>query len=468
MKNSNFSNRFITVIRGVLPSPFTIAIFLTIVTVFAALLFTKPKEHSTTAYFLEITTWWEGGLWDSSTGGLYFAFQMMLMLVLGHCLALTPPFEILIRQVLKFCTNSAKSAAIVAVVAIILGLFNWGLGLVVSAILARKIGEKFTAAQQPINYGLVGAAAYLGMMVWHGGLSGSAPTKIMEQGYLQELMLGFSKVHAPERIPLGATIGSNMNIFTTILILFILPTAVYWMGKKWKNESLLQLEQFKSKGDVHAERNSFLLAERLDNSKWLGKSVGVFLLLVCIITAMKYEGNDFFGFIQPNFINLFLFALCLLFHRSIFSFLNAVQIAIGDIAGILIQFPLYFGILGILKESGLIAIFSNFMVDWANSDTLPFFTFVSAGMVNFFVPSGGGQWAIQGPLIIHVANELNADLPKSIMAMAYGDQLTNMLQPFWALPLMGITKLKAHQILPYTFIFFLLGATIFTIVICLF
>jgi short-chain fatty acids transporter len=468
LKNSNFSNRFITVVRGVLPSPFTIAIFLSVITVFAALFFTKPEQESTSAYFFELLTWWEAGLWDSSTGGLYFAFQMMLMLVLGHCLALTPPFEKLIRQVLKYCTNSAKSAAIVAVIAIVLGLFNWGLGLVVSAILARKIGEKFSANKQPINYGLVGAAAYLGMMVWHGGLSGSAPTKIMEQGYLQELMMGFAHVNTPERIPLAATIGSNMNIFSILLLLIILPTAVYWMGKKWKNEHLLQLEQYKPKNEELHQSNTFLLAERLDHSSWLGKSVGIFLLLVCTITAFKYEGSDFFGFIQPNFINLFLFALCLLFHRSILTFLNAVQTAIGDIAGILIQFPLYFGILGILKESGLIIMFSNYMVDWANSDTLPFFTFISAGVVNFFVPSGGGQWAIQGPLIIHVANEINADLPKSIMAMAYGDQLTNMLQPFWALPLLGITKLKAHQILPYTFIFFLLGAIIFSLVIALF
>lgn len=468
MKSSNLSNRFITVVRGLLPSPFTIAIILSVITVLAALIFTKPSNQSSSTYFFELLTWWEAGLWDSSTGGLYFAFQMMLMLVLGHCLALTSPFEVLINKVLRVCTNTAKSAAVVAVVAIVLGLFNWGLGLVVSAILARKIGEKFSVAKQPINYGLVGAAAYLGMMVWHGGLSGSAPTKIMEQGYLHELMTGFSQINIPDRIPLEATIGSSMNIFAMMLLIVILPMTVYWIGKKWKNESLLQLHQPTEIKENNSTETKQLLAERLDNSQWLGKSVGIFLFMVCMITAVKYEGNDFFGFIQPNFINLFLFALCLLFHKSILTFLSAVQAAIGDIAGILIQFPLYFGILGILKESGLIILFSNLMVDWASTNTLPFFTFISAGVVNFFVPSGGGQWAIQGPLIIHVANEINADLPKSIMAMAYGDQLTNMLQPFWALPLLGITKLKACQILPYTFIFFIIGIIIFMTVLFLF
>src|SRR5699024_1595655 len=113
------------------------------------------------------------------------------------------------------------------------------------------------------------------------------------------------------------------------------------------------------------------------------------------------------------------------------------------------------------KSSGLIVVFSDSITSIATEYTLPFFTFLSAGVVNFFVPSGGGQWAIQGPIIIETSQQLGANLEKSILAMAYGDQLTNMLQPFWALPLLGITRLKPQQLLPYSAVVFLVGLLVF-------
>ena len=114
-----------------------------------------------------------------------------------------------------------------------------------------------------------------------------------------------------------------------------------------------------------------------------------------------------------------------------------------------------------MTHSGLIQIMSDFFVNISNETTFPLYTFLSAGIVNIFVPSGGGQWAVQGPIIVEAANQLGVSIPKSIMALAYGDQLTNMLQPFWALPLLGITGLKAKEILPYTIILLLIGSIVF-------
>ena len=148
-------------------------------------------------------------------------------------------------------------------------------------------------------------------------------------------------------------------------------------------------------------------------------------------------------------------------HKNISNFLKAIDSAIVGASGILIQFPLYFGIMGVMNHSGMVNIMSNFFVSISNDITFPIFTFISAGIVNIFVPSGGGQWAVQGPIIIEAATELGVSIPKSIMALAYGDQLTNMLQPFWALPLLGITGLKAKDILPYTMILLAAGVIIF-------
>ena len=159
-------------------------------------------------------------------------------------------------------------------------------------------------------------------------------------------------------------------------------------------------------------------------------------------------------------MNLLMLGLGIILHGSFKRFINAVGESISDISGILIQFPLYFGIMGIMSNSGMMVQISDFFVSISNATTLPLYTFFSAGLVNIFVPSGGGQWVVQGPIVVESAVKLGVPLNKAVMALAYGDQITNMLQPFWALPLLGITKLKAREILPYTLIAMVVGSTI--------
>ena len=153
--------------------------------------------------------------------------------------------------------------------------------------------------------------------------------------------------------------------------------------------------------------------------------------------------------------------LCVLLHASFSSFLSALDDAIVGAAAILIQFPLYFGIMGVMQDSGMVTEIALFFSGIANQDSLPLYTFFSAALVNIFVPSGGGQWAVQGPIVLQSALELGVPLNKAIMAFSYGDQISNMLQPFWALPLLAITGLKAKEILPYTLILMLCGLVVF-------
>jgi short-chain fatty acids transporter len=465
---SNRSKYIIAFFKRVLPNPFTIAIILTVISFLLALLLCQPEGASILSYSWTLINDWQESLWDSSTGGLYFAFQMMLMLVLGHTLALTPFVKSLVNIILLYCKDTKSSVVLVSFFTILMGLFNWGLGLIFGAILAKSIGDKFAQNKQPLNYGLIGAAAYLGLMVWHGGISGSAPTKIMEEGYLHSMMessfAGDLSIF-PESIPFEETIGSGMNLITSLLVLIIFPLLCYIIARKTNIESVPEMP-INQKEEVITDKK-LKGAEKLDASIIIGALIGLFFISVGVIKAIDYKGISQFGFLNPNYINFMLLGFSLILHRSINVFLSAVQKAIGDISGILIQFPLYFGILGLMKSSGLIVLFSDFLIDHANEFTLPLYTFFSAGLVNFFVPSGGGQWAIQGPIILQAATELNANLPKTVMAMAYGDQLTNMLQPFWALPLLGITKLKAHQILPYTFLFFVVGLILYGSVLML-
>ena len=459
----DFFEKYEAWFRRILPSPFTIAVLLSIFTYFLALIFTIPEQENHISYGLKILQFWETGLWNG--GLLVFAVQMMLMLVLGHVLALTKPINYVIQKATKFCNTTANAAFVVTFLTILVAYFNWGLGLIFGAIMAQNVGEHAKANNLPINYPFIGAAGYVGLMFWHGGLSGSALAKVAEPGHLKSLLQNANVseqiiAQLPEKITYAETVFSGMNLTLAFIGIVLVPIILWRVGKSIKSEAF----ELKAHQPVFAKPMEKLIgAERLDHSKALAFYFALVILGGVILKILVLDKGGFIGFFTPNNINFLLLGLGLLFHGSFNNFLKVVDAAISGVSGILIQFPLYFGIMGIMNQSGMVEGMSNFFVSISNETTFPIFTFLSAGLVNFFVPSGGGQWAIQGPLIVQSALEIGVPLNKAILALAYGDQLTNMLQPFWALPLLGITGLKAKEILPYTFLLFVIGFLIFII-----
>jgi len=467
---SSFSEKFIRSFRAALPSPLSIAIGLTIITFILALIFTTGQSNGIGNHILELAEYWENGLWglDQKDGAwvrswqLPFLVQMMLMLVLGYILALSAPVKLFIGYLTQFCTNTARAAFIVTILTLIISLINWGLGLIFGAIFARKVAEFAEERQFNLNYGLIGAAGYSGLMVWHGGLSGSAPIKASEPGNLLSLLPDTPGI--PDRISMNETVFSTMNIVVSITLLIVLPMAMYWMGKRVKSQPIILKKEKRNT----LETQELIGAEKLDHYRLFSTMIGSLIVLYTLYLFFIKPDVISLKTITPDFINLSLLGWAFLLHQSIFKFLNALDNAIGSSSGILIQFPFYFGILGIMKYSGLMGLMSDFFVDISTSTTFSINTFFSAGIVNIFVPSGGGQWAVQGPIILQAAQDLNLSIPESIMAIAYGDQLTNMLQPFWALPLLGITGLKPKDILPYTLFLMGLGTIIFILGLLIF
>ncbi|MBN4073000.1 short-chain fatty acid transporter [Crocinitomix catalasitica] len=464
----SFVDKFANTYKKLLPTPFTIALLLTALTFILALIFTKPEDAGFGEYTLTLASKWEEGLWNEGKGGLYFAFQMMLMLVLGYILALSKSVSALIDKLTAPCTTTANTAAIVTLATICVSLFNWGLGLIFGAILARKVGEKFNRENRPLNYPLIGAAAYSGLMVWHGGISGSAPIKAAESGNLKSLVEkveGIDLASIPDRVDMSATIFSGMNITVSIMLLILIPGLMYLMGKRKESDGTLPkavvAEDEKTQEKIEG-------AEKLDHSIIFSSIIGSLILIYAFYKAVILPNELSLSFLTPNFINFFLLGLGIMLHFSISKFIKAANNAIVSATGILLQFPLYFGILGLMVGSGLINEISDLFVSVSTDASFPIYTFFSAGLVNVFVPSGGGQWAVQGPIIIASAQELGVSLPKAIMALSYGDQLTNMIQPFWALPLLGITGLRAKEILPYTLLLFVGGGLIFLLGLMIF
>ena len=459
----SFASRFERLFKQLLPSPFSIALLLTLLTFLLALVFTKPAAAGVGDYAFDLLGYWKTGLWNGPL--IIFAMQMMLMLVLGHVLAISPPAEKLINRLTGLVSNTASAAATVAFFTMLVAFFNWGLGLIFGAIFARKIAESAVKNGWKLNYPLVGAAGYVGLMVWHGGLSGSAPVKANEPGHIKELMAGLvSPDILPDVVPMEATIFSGMNAASSLLLLIVIPMALFAIGKKLAPTTI----SLKSNFEPTSTEEGISGAEKIDVSSWFGKTIGLIIIGYSIAEATVLNSGSALSFLTPNYINALLLGLCLLLHQNIRGFLVGVDDAIADAAGILIQFPLYFGIMGLMRSSGLVLLIAEFFSSISNSTTFPIFTFISSGIINVFVPSGGGQWSIQAPILIEASQQMGVPLSKSIMALAYGDQLTNMLQPFWALPLLGITGLKAKEILPYTLMLMVIGFVIFLSILLIF
>ncbi|XLS28814.1 short-chain fatty acid transporter [Flavobacteriaceae bacterium M23B6Z8] len=450
----NITRSIETLFRKYLPSPFTIAVLLTLLTIVIAFLFTDARNDEN--HLVSILKYWESGIWNSAL--LVFAYQMMLILVLGHILVLSKPMSRLIDRLVGFVKNGGNAVILVSISTMLVSFFNWGLGLIFGAIMARKVGEYAKENNIEINYPLVGASGYVGLMVWHGGISGSAPLKVAESGHLTQLMQQLISPEfsssLPEYIGTGETIFSLSNLLIFGVLLFCVPFVLYRINSTVK-PTAIHLEKYRS---IFRKEDKVSGSDRLDRSGLLAVSFGILLLLA---SFFQYRGMLSDLIITPNFLNIFMLGMAIVLHGNFTRFLHALEEAIKGASGILIQFPLYFGIMGIMSGSGMVGELSSFFVSVSNEVTLPIFTFFSAGLVNIFVPSGGGQWAVQGPIVIESAMKLGVPLPKAVMALAYGDQVTNMLQPFWALPLLGITKLKAKEILPYTLLIMIVGMFVY-------
>lgn len=443
----SFTTAYMKIVRKVLPSPLSIAILLTIVTAVLAIVLTDPQPgvHP----IISVMDHWHAGFWEF----LAFTMQMMLMLVLGHTIALSTFANKIIKTITSICQSNGHAAIFVCLFSVSAGYINWGLGLIFGAILARKVGEHAKEKGIPINYPLIAACGYTSLMVWHGGLSGSAPLTVNTENHSMADIMGV--------LPVSETIFSFSNMIAVIATLVLVPLFAFILSKRPFQKSYPKSIRTSSK-----TAEVLVGAEKLDHSRIFSLLFGgVFVFYWCYLF---YRQSFTFDFLNLNTINFILFGLAITFHGSLHKFVKAADQAIKGSTGIMIQFPLYAGIMGIMKYSGLLAVSADFFMEISTKESFPFFAYLSSALVNILVPSGGGQWQVQGPILIEAANHLGVSHAKTVMALSYGDQITNMLQPFWALPLLGITGLKAKDILPYSILFMLVGGSIYLSILYLF
>ncbi|TVP46113.1 MAG: short-chain fatty acid transporter [Mongoliibacter sp.] len=420
------------------PSTFQIALLLSLIVYLLAVAITLPIDANLLGYSFEVLGFWKTGFWEL----LEFTMQMILILVLGHTLAMSKPVNYLLDKVASTATNNSQAVLMTGMGAITGGYINWGFGLIFGAVLARKIGEYASRNNIEINYPLVAASGYLGMLVWHGGFSGSSTLKVAEDNHFLADTIG--------TITVDQTIFSSFNLWVNLSLIICLGISLYILSKRRFIKFDIAFE------DKMFERKK-IVGKGVDK---LGYILGVLILVLVLVDFLKV-GDEGWGFLDLNFVNFALLGFGLLAFGSLNEYVISLRDAVKGATDILIQFPFYAGILGIMKYSGLLVLLADDMVSRSGADTFPLLSFFSAALINFFVPSGGGQWAIQGPVVMEAAEKMGIEIPKMILVFAYGDQVSNMLQPFWALPLLSITGLSAKEILKYTSIFFLTAFIVF-------
>ncbi|MED5525771.1 short-chain fatty acid transporter [Gallaecimonas pentaromativorans] len=371
---------------------------------------------------------WGKGFWNL----LSFAMQMALILVLGHLVASTPPVRKALGALARRLPGPKSAIVTVTLVALVASWLNWGFGLVVGAFFARAIAREIA-----IDYKLLVASAYSGFLIWHAGLSGSIPLTINTPGNFTEKQIGL--------IPTSETIFASYNLIIVVALLIVMPLLNMLMLDKSSKLSKVQSQEEENRVAGHGP---------MLNQRWPMYLGGAIMLAYLVPYFMGGGG------LNLNVLNLVFLMLAMVLFGTASRFLGALPPAVASAGGILIQFPFYAGIMALMQGSGLATRLAEFFVHVSTADTLPLWSFLSAGLINLFVPSGGGQWAVQAPVMLPAAQMLHVDVAKVAMSVAWGDAWTNLLQPFWALPVLAIAGLGAKDVMGYCLIQLLVSGVV--------
>ncbi len=426
-----------------LPEPFVLAIILT----FVAAILAMPICHQSP---LEVLMNWGGGVWNL----LAFAMQMALVLVCGSTLAAAPAVKKGLTALARIPKTPSGAIAMVTIVSALACWLNWGFGLIVGVVFAKEIARQLKG----VDYRLLIASAYSGFVVWHAGLSGSIPLTMATPG---ESLTKATNGALTAPVPVSATILDPHNLIMVLLVIVAITVANTLMhpktGAVTVNPKLLEDDNNKVGEKQEGKKTP---AQHLEDSRLLSCLIAI-LLLAYLIVKLCFRG----GSLDLGAVIMLFLSLGLLLHGTPLAYVRAFGKAASGAAGIILQFPFYAGIMGIITGVGASGIcmgtvMADACIRISNPVTYPLLTFICAAILNLFVPSGGGHWAIQAPIMFSAGADLGVDPGLTGTAIAWGDAWTNLIQPFWALPALAIAKLSAKDIMGYCLIDLIISGVI--------
>ena len=420
------AQRFKVGVENFLPNAFIFAILLTFVTLLMGMVIADQS-------FLQMIDHWYNGFWNF----LAFTTQMVLILVTGYALVQAPLVKTWLTKVAQIPKTQASALTITILVAAVAGYLSWGLGFILGTLFAMEVAKNVSKA----DYRILIAAAYTGTIaILPASITVTAPLLVNTPGHSLEEKIGL--------VPLSETIFSPVLLVTAFA--GVLVTLFVYRAMMPEEKDVIP---FQNHDEVTAttpqaettipEKNK-TIASMLENSK----IINYLLVLMGIILIVMYFSKNGFN-LELNILNFMFLMFGLALHGSPKSYINAITKGMPSASGIVLQFPFYAGIMGMMAGSGLVAIIAQWFVSISNEFTFPFLSMTSAAIVNIFVPSAGGQWQIQGPIMVEAAQAINLPVSVAINTVTIGDLVTNLLQPFFVLPALGLAGLSLKDIWGY-------------------
>ena len=425
------SRPFVRLVERFYPDPLLFALGLTFVTFIMVFIYTDASP-------MQAVVSWGDGLKVL----MAFIGQLSFTLITSTALALTRPVVRLLQRLAGLPRSVFACYVLTTLVSALASLVSWALGLVVGGLMARHIQFQAQKKGLKLHYPLVVAAAYSGFVIWHMGYSGSAQLFVATSGHIFEKSIGV--------IPVTQTLFAPYNIIGILICLVSLPLLMALLHPRQEAPTGFSDQVMDSVANELITKPagpSKTMAERFEHMRWINLLTGV-LLIAYLAWHFATKGLA----LDLNIVNWSFLALGLLLADSPIHYVRLVAEAGRNVGQIILQYPLYAGLMGLMSKSGLAKMIATGFAAISTKTTLAFWTFISAGLLNMFIPSGGGQWSIQGAVAIDAARSLDVPIDLLVNAVAYGDQWTNMIQPFWTIPILAIAGLSMRNMMGYTFI----------------
>jgi short-chain fatty acids transporter len=427
------------------PDAFIFALLGTLVVVIAGV-------TATPSSLLQVIDAWGRGFWEL----IPFTLQMSLIIITGHVLATSPPMGRAIRSIAGWPSTPRGAVALVAFFAMASSWFNWGFSLIFSAVLAREVARRV----ESVDYRAIAAASFLGIgSVWAQGLSGSAALQMATAGALPSQT---RDIVAHGGLVPGGIISFTHTIFlwqsvVSVLVEIVVVTTVMWLATPPAGRGKTARDLGIALGTSEIESRP--APTNIQPGQWLEHSPVLSWVVVAIggTYLVRYfaASADPLNAINLNIVNLSFLLLGFLLHRTPSRLMHAVQAATPAVWGVILQFPFYAGIAGIITATRLSEQIANLFVGLSSPTTFPAVVAVYSAVLGVFVPSGGSKWVIEAPYVMAAAHGLNVHLGWTVAAYDLGEALANLVQPFWMLPILGLFQLRARDVMGYTLVVFL-------------
>jgi short-chain fatty acids transporter len=374
---------------------------------------------------------------------------MSLIVLTGYVVAVSPLMSRLLEFVAGLASSERGAVALMGLVSMTASWLHWGLGLI-----AGPIFLQFLVRRHPrIDYRLAVAAGYLGSScTWHAGLSGSAPLLMATPKNFMESQVGLIPVSATTFSAFNLTLTATVVAVTTAVLLRLYPREADVKtrdGVLGKARTELRVEPH---GQALERGPGFSFARAIEHTYALNLVMG--LIGLTALWSLYAEGGYRMSLNVFNFAFLF---LALILHSSPASFTHAATLGAGYLWGIVIQFPFYAGMYGLIRYSGLAEIIARWFVSIASPRTFPVIIYWYSGILSYFIPSGGSKWAVEAPYVLSAAKTLGVAAPHAVLAYAWGDMSTHFLQPFWAIPLLAIARVEFKDVVGFLAVLFVVN-----------